>query len=82
MENVFQTRSETADMVYSYFRTGPDNFPILFGFDVSGAQITSKGISCSESFQSLEILNEVFIFEIFEFSLTVGCEKVEKNAVT
>ena len=42
--------------------------PILFGFDASGARITSKGISCSESFQLLEILNEISIFEIFEFS--------------
>ena len=35
--------------VYRNFRTGPDNFPILFGFDASGARITSKSISCSES---------------------------------
>ena len=68
MENVFPTRSETANRVYSYFRTGADNFPLLFGFDASRARITSKGISCSESFQLLEILNEIFIFEIFEFS--------------
>ena len=51
-----------------HFRTSPDNFSILFGFDASGERITSKGISCSESFQLLEILNEIFIFEIFEFS--------------
>ena len=43
VENVFPTRSETANRVYRNFRTGPGNFPILFGFDAS------KGISCSES---------------------------------
>ena len=43
MENVFRTRSETANRVYRNFRTGPDNFPILFGFDAS------KGILCSKS---------------------------------
>ena len=43
MENVFRTRSESANRVYRSFRTGPENFPILFGFDAS------KGISCSES---------------------------------
>ena len=43
MKNVFRTRSETANRVYRNFRTGPDKFPILFGFDVS------KGISCSKS---------------------------------
>ena len=64
MENVFRTRSETAN------RDTPDNFPLLFfGFDASGARITSEGISCSESFQLLEILNEIFIFEIFDFSI-------------
>ena len=68
MENVFRTRSETANRVYKYCRTGPDKFPIWFGFDVSGQQITSKGIACSESFHLLEILIEIFVFEIFELS--------------
>ena len=61
MENVFRTRSETANKVYRNFRSGLDNFPILFGFDVS------KGISCSES-SVAETLNEIFIFEVFGFS--------------
>ena len=51
VENVFRTRSESANRasepvqtgLYRSFRTGPENFPILFGFDAS------KGISCSES---------------------------------
>ena len=41
MENLFRTRSETANRFYRNFRTGPDNFPILFGFD--------GFISCSKS---------------------------------
>ena len=68
MENVFRTRSETANRVYKYCRTGPDKFPIWFDFDVSGRQITSKGIACSESCHLLEILNEIFVLEILELS--------------
>ena len=68
MENDSRTPSETANRVYRNFRTGPDIFLILFGFDASVTRVTSKGISCSEPFQLLEILNESFIFEMFEFS--------------
>ena len=67
MENVFRTRSETANRVYRYFRTRPDNFPILFGFDASGARITSKGILNNIQLL-LESLKTVFLFEIFKIS--------------
>ena len=68
MEKVFRTRYETANRVYRYFRAGPYNFPILLGFDALRLRISSQGISCSESVQLLEMLNEIFTFEIFEFS--------------
>ena len=61
--HVLKLQTEFTDTSESVLIT----FPILFGFDASGLRIASKGISCSESFQLLEILNEIFIFEIFEF---------------
>ena len=67
MEKVFRTRFETANRVYRYFRTGPYNFPILLGFDALRLRISSQGISCT-NIQLLEMLNEIFTFEIFEFS--------------
>ena len=70
MEKVFRTRFETANRVYRYFRTGPYNFSIWLGFDALRLRISSQGISCT-NIQLLEMLNEIFTFEIFEFS-TVG----------
>ena len=43
----------------------PVLFSILFGFEAS---VATKCISCSESFQLLDILNEMSIFEISELS--------------
>ena len=67
MEKVFRTRSETANRVYRYFRTGPYNFPILLGFDALRLRISFQGLSCT-NIQLLEMLNKIFTFEIFEFS--------------
>ena len=67
MEKVFRTRFETANRVYRYFRTGSYNFPILLGFDALRWRISSQGISCT-NIQLLEMLNEIFTYEIFEFS--------------
>ena len=85
MEKAFRTRFETANIVYRYFRTGPDIFPILFGFDALRLRISSHGISCT-NIQLLEMLNEIFTFEIFEFStdghrwISLGCQHAKKNS--
>ena len=42
-------------------------FASFFGFDALGARIMSKLMS-SNNIQLLEILNEIFIFELFDFS--------------
>ena len=68
MEKVFRTRFETANRVYRYFRTGPYNFPILLGFGALRLRISTQGISCT-NIQLLEMLNEIFTFENFEFSI-------------
>ena len=71
MEKVFRTRFETANRVYRYFRTGSYNFPILLGFDALRLRISSQGISCT-NIQLLEMLNEIFTFEIFTYVATGG----------